>query len=411
MSSGDDGKAESFVVGGVSYPRPFRIRRLGHFGINVYDPDVSRLFYEGLLGFRTSDKLDFAGRLPDEEMRKHGPSYGYFARHGSEHHSFVFFPRRALSAVYGFPKDFPEVITNQVTWQVGSLQEVVDGYNWFKAKGYRIQRSGRDLPGSNWNVYPFDPDGHVNELFYGIEQIGWQGRSKPYALHRIRHMQPPELPHISEFAEVCQGRDDALDFESGWAHVEPRAEAFNVEGILLGRPFKIVRVGPIRLFVKDMARALNFYRDELGLSVTEEVVWNGHRCLFLRANTEHHSLALYPVEMRAELNLRQDVSLFGFSVQVASYSQLVAARDFLAAEGVEIRRLPHELTPGIDHHFHAIDPDGIAVQFYFSMEQIGWDGKPRPAADRPRIDDDNWPAVIEARPESHLGEPFLGPWN
>ena len=29
------------------------------------------------------------------------------------------------------------------------------------------------MPGSNWNAYPFDPDGHVNEIFYGIEQIGW----------------------------------------------------------------------------------------------------------------------------------------------------------------------------------------------------------------------------------------------
>ena len=38
--------------------RPFKVRRLGHFGINVADPEVSRRFYEGLLGFRISDKLD-----------------------------------------------------------------------------------------------------------------------------------------------------------------------------------------------------------------------------------------------------------------------------------------------------------------------------------------------------------------
>ena len=29
---------QDFVVGGVRLPRPFRIRRLGHFGVNVHDP-------------------------------------------------------------------------------------------------------------------------------------------------------------------------------------------------------------------------------------------------------------------------------------------------------------------------------------------------------------------------------------
>jgi len=29
---------EEHVVGGVTMARPFRIRRLGHFGVNVADP-------------------------------------------------------------------------------------------------------------------------------------------------------------------------------------------------------------------------------------------------------------------------------------------------------------------------------------------------------------------------------------
>ena len=76
---------QACVVGGVTLPRPFKVRRLGHFGINVHDPEVSRHFYEKLLGFRISDVLDFGGRLPEEEMAKHGPHVGYFARHGTEH--------------------------------------------------------------------------------------------------------------------------------------------------------------------------------------------------------------------------------------------------------------------------------------------------------------------------------------
>src|SRR5438034_7782410 len=56
-----------FNVGGVRLARPFRIRRLGHFGVNVRDPEASRDFYCRLLGFRISDPLDFGPRLPRSE--------------------------------------------------------------------------------------------------------------------------------------------------------------------------------------------------------------------------------------------------------------------------------------------------------------------------------------------------------
>jgi hypothetical protein len=35
-------------------------------------------------------------------------------------------------------------------------------------------------------------------------------------------------------------------------------------GILLARPFKIVCIGPVRLFVEDVERALEFYRTSWG---------------------------------------------------------------------------------------------------------------------------------------------------
>jgi catechol 2,3-dioxygenase-like lactoylglutathione lyase family enzyme len=260
---------EEHDVGGVRLPRPFRIRRLGHFGINVDDPEATREFYTRLLGFRVSDRLDFTGRLPEGELAPLGPRVGYFTRHGTEHHSFVFFPRRVLAAVYGHANDYPEVTTNQVTWQVGSLREVVDGHQWFLKRGTRIHRAGRDTPGSNWHFYPFDPDGHVNELFYGIEQIGWDGFSKPLDMHKIRYREPPPLPHRSEYAEVRSGFAEGVDPRTGWRHDEAGEERFDVGGILLARPFKVVRIGPVRLFVRDVERSLRFYRDDMGLAVTE----------------------------------------------------------------------------------------------------------------------------------------------
>jgi hypothetical protein len=81
----------------------------------------------------------------------------------------------------------------------------------------------------------------------------------------------------------------------------------------------------------------------------------------------------------------------------------------LSKNGVTLKKLPPELFPGIDYSAFAIDPDGYAIQLYYYMEQIGWDGKPRPANARPRIDNANWPESVPGQPDTYLGEPFLGP--
>ena len=397
-----------FDVGGVRLPRPFRIRRLGHFGVNVADPERSKDFYCRLLGFRISDPLDFAARLPEEKRKGVGPTVGYFSRHGTDHHSFVFFPKGAYQALNAWAAR-PQGTVNQITWQVGSLQEVSDAFDWFSARGRQIRRAGRDLPGSNWHFYPPDPEGHTNELYYGIEQIGWDGYSKPREMYGVRYTKPPELPHKSELAEVLQATGEGIPIEKGLRAAELGDEKYNVGGILLARPFKIVRHGPVRLFASDMEAMVSFYRDDLGLTVTEEVQYRGHRCVFLRANTEHHSMAIYPVALRDELDLRADTTLMSFGVQVGSYRQLREAIDFLRAAGIKVRTLPPELFPGIDYSAFAIDPDGFAFQLYYYMEQIGWDGKPKPAHLRPKVDNSRWPESVAGQPDTFLGEPFLGP--
>jgi catechol 2,3-dioxygenase-like lactoylglutathione lyase family enzyme len=299
---------------------------------------------------------------------------------------------------------------NQITWQVGSLQEVSDAFDWFTRRGRPIRRAGRDLPGSNWHFYPPDPDGHTNELYYGIEQIGWDGYSKPRDMYGVRYSKPPQLPHQSEYAEVAKAAADGIPIEKGTRALDVGGEEkYEVGGILLARPFKIARIGPVRLFAADMDAMLGFYRDDLGFAVTEEVEYKGHRCHFLRANTEHHSVALYPLALREELGLKPDSTLMSFGLQLGSYRQLKDAIAFLKAEGVAIKYLPPELFPGIDYCAFAIDPDGYAIQLYWYMEQVGWDGKPRPAPTRPKIDNRSWPETVEGRSDAFLGEPFLGP--
>ena len=83
----------------------------------------------------------------------------------------------------------------------------------------------------------------------------------------------------------------------------------------------------------------------------------------------------------------------------------------MQSKGVELRYFPPELLPGMDYSVFAIDPDGHAIQLYYYMEQVGWEGRPRPAEQRRVIDNDNWPETLDGVSDCFAGEQFMGPWG
>jgi catechol 2,3-dioxygenase-like lactoylglutathione lyase family enzyme len=402
-------QSKLYDVGGVMLERPFKLRRLGHFGFNNVKVSESLSFYAGLLGFHVSDEMDWASRVSDPKLLEGvTETNGYFFHHGGDHHSFVVFPKSVLDILgRGGARG---VTVNQITWQAGSLQEIVAAEAWLKEHGIHMHRTGRDMPGSNWHCYFPDPDGFINELYYGIEQIGWMGYSKPKPMYKRGFHETPELPQMSEEQEVEQAIAEGIDLQSGYRYVDGPG-TYKVGGVLLPRPFKVVRIGPVRLFATNVATSEDFYREMMGFTRTEEITYNGRRCVFLRCNTEHHSLALYPVELREELRLRDDALCMSFGLQLADYRQLRDAVAFLRERGCTVRELPAELFPGMGHSAFVFDPDGHAVQLYAAMEQIGWDGKPRPAHLRPAIQAGEWPETLPADSDVYAGEPFLGPWG
>ena len=399
-----------FNVGGVLLNQPFKIRRLGHFGFNLVDMAGGIRFYRDLLGFRVSDIIDHSSRAKGSELTGLSNTNSYFTRYGTDHHALVLFNQRAREALGRGGQ--PGVTINQITWQVGSLAEVGNGIRWFNENGIKQQRSGRDMPGSNWHTYLFDPDGHSNELYYGIEQIGWNGHSKPRNMYKIGFEEAPPLPQISEFQETQNALSQGVDLQSGYRHVEESAETYDVDGVLLPRPFKIVRLGPVYLFVENIESAQSFYRDTLGFTLTEEVIWRGHRCLFFRCNTEHHSLALFPLELRQVLGMSPHSTAAALGLQLANYRQLKDTVTFLRYHGVDVTEsLPPELHPGIEYSATVRDPDGHTIQLYYAMEQIGWQAQPRSKDSRRPRKLSEWPEVLEADSNAYLGEPYLGPWG
>jgi len=400
-----DPTVNSYDVGGVCLPRPFKIRRLGHTGFDVSSFDKTVDFYTRVLGFRVTDKLDLRNipNFPKDST----DIWSVFLTYGSDHHALVMVPK-SFMAVFGAAA--PGITINQITWQVNALSEVVEGAKFVADRGAKIARSGRDLPGSNWAVYFRAPDGHLNELYYGIEQIGWNRKSKPQSMYRLSFAGQIDVPQRPESREIADAKADGIDIDSGHQTPTPLAPSYPVGGVLLERPFKIVRLGPLRLFVSDVDEMAAYYRDILGLTLTEEVVFEGMRCVFFRAGSEHHSIALYPLALRARLGFSSHSQCMSLGLQVGSYTQLRDALRFLEKQGCKVINFPAELHPGIDYTVNLLDPEGHCVQLYYYMEQIGWDGLPRPAHLR-RKPSPNWPESIEPHSDIFADSAFQGPMD
>lgn len=396
-----------YDVGGVLYPRPFRIRRLGHFGFNVGGLDGGLDFYGRLLGFMLTDEARLSELLPGagdglEDDRL------FFMTNNTDHHAFLL-AHRSLGAMFGDDATSKDITLSQITWQVGALEEVVRAVEYFNQRDVEIRRCGRDMPGSNWHVYVRDPDGHTIELYYGMEQIGNNGRSKPTELYYRRFGETPPLPQMSEYDELADARSRGIDPLSGYAIRElGGARDFDVGGIMLPRPFKVTKIGPVGLFVGDVAASEAFYRDVLGFVVTETLEHRGQRCVFMRHGNEHHSIKLFPKALRAELGLSEHTSCASMGMQVGSYRQLRDAVAWLQRQGVRFVDLPAELSPGIDYCAHALDPEGHCVQLYYTMEQVGWDGKTRPRSQR-RVVRTPWPETLEPLSDTYVDQAFQGP--
>jgi catechol 2,3-dioxygenase-like lactoylglutathione lyase family enzyme len=160
-----------------------------------------------------------------------------------------------------------------------------------------------------------------------------------------------------------------------------------------------------------MSKATAFYTRHLGFTVSEETAYQGARCVFLRCGAEHHSVALYPRELRATLGLSEHTSCLSFGIEVANYAQLRAAVDFLKSRGVRfVDSIPPELYPGTDYSAFALDPDGHCIQLYYYMEQVGWDGRVRKPSERRQVSS-IWPEALEPLSDTYVDQVFQGPFG
>jgi catechol 2,3-dioxygenase-like lactoylglutathione lyase family enzyme len=128
-------------------------RRLGHVLFFTPDPERATEFYNGLLGFKISDRV---------------PGLLSFMRCSTDHHNIAF----AKSTHRGF---------HHASYEVGGFDEIGMGAMWMRERGWKPGWGvGRHVIGSNVFYYTRDPWGSFAEYFHDIDYIpedaNWEPR-------------------------------------------------------------------------------------------------------------------------------------------------------------------------------------------------------------------------------------------
>ena len=155
------------------YARPggigFQLRKIGHVVLNCRDLERSIRFYTEVLGFQVSD-------VYPEEMVPGGMA---FLRCNTDHHG--------IGLVGSLDRAATNIDLNHLAFEVGSLDEVLLATRRLHEHGAIVDFEGRRRAGVQIAVEFRDPDGHRLEIYWGLDQVGSDGRVRPAAEWKGAH--------------------------------------------------------------------------------------------------------------------------------------------------------------------------------------------------------------------------------
>jgi catechol 2,3-dioxygenase-like lactoylglutathione lyase family enzyme len=145
-----------------------------------------------------------------------------------------------------------------------------------------------------------------------------------------------------------------------------------------GLPFRIGKVGHVVLNVSDMERAVAFYTQVLGFSISDvypdSMVPGG--MVFMRCNPDHHGVALVGSMPGPSSN----VELNHVAFEVATLDEVLRARDYLRKHHVTVD-FEGRRRAGAQIAIEFRDPDNHRLEIYWGVDQVGSDGHVRPPAE------------------------------
>ena len=139
----------------------FHISKLGHVVLQVADLERSTAFYTQVLGFKVSDVY------PEDMM----PGGMVFLRCNTDHHCLALV---GAAAAQSTNKEL-----HHIAFEVPTLAEVIHARDHLRAHNVKIDFEGRRRAGCQIAVEFRDPDNHSVEIYWGVDQVGSDGRVRP----------------------------------------------------------------------------------------------------------------------------------------------------------------------------------------------------------------------------------------
>jgi catechol 2,3-dioxygenase len=148
-----------------------RPRSIGHIGLIARDLERFVSFYERVLGLQVSDRMPYPEDSPFYE--------GVWLRCNSEHHVISVFglrepsngPSAARAGRHGL---------HHLAFEMASFEDLKRAARYVRENGIPLQGMRTGGPGVQLRLYLWDPEDNIVELYWAMDQVGWDGRTRPY---------------------------------------------------------------------------------------------------------------------------------------------------------------------------------------------------------------------------------------
>jgi catechol-2,3-dioxygenase len=138
---------------------------------------------------------------------------------------------------------------------------------------------------------------------------------------------------------------------------------------------KVVELGHIVLYVRDLDRSIAFYRDVLGWPMVSEP--QQFRGAAFSVGTTHHDLLLIEVGPDAQpIPEGRRVGMYHFGVKVGDSDDELRAMLARLQAHPELTTVVGATDHTVTHSLYIVDPDGNELELYIDVPDVDWRNDP-----------------------------------
>lgn len=149
-----------------------RPRRLEHIGLVVRDLEMMVEFYCETLGMQVSDRMPYPEDAPITE--------GVFLRCNADHHSISMFGARNPPPPSAEDRNEGKLGMHHVAFEMASFGDLKAAVRYIRDRELPVRSMRIGGPGCQIRIYFWDPEDNLIELYWALDKVGWDGRSRPW---------------------------------------------------------------------------------------------------------------------------------------------------------------------------------------------------------------------------------------